>query len=78
MSKKISFKDANGATISGKLEVSGGIFTVTALDGRTKAAKYEEGTLSGETLARMLLLQLHQEGRPSVADALASTRHDRP
>jgi hypothetical protein len=43
MSKKISFKDMHGATISGKLEVSGGIFTVTRLDGRTKAAKYEEG-----------------------------------
>jgi hypothetical protein len=44
--------------------VSQGLITVTAPDGRTKTAELEEGTLSPETFAKMLLFQLHQEGRP--------------
>jgi hypothetical protein len=41
------------------------MITVTAHDGRRKMAEIEEGMLSPETLAKMLLLQLHQEGRPA-------------
>jgi hypothetical protein len=63
MREKISFQDADGKCISGLADVSHGMITVTALDGRTKTAEIEEGTLSPETLARMLLLQLHQQGR---------------
>ena len=39
------------------------MITVTASDGRTKTAEIEDSMLSPETLAKMLLLQLHQEGR---------------
>ena len=63
MSEKISFQDAKGKRISGLFDVSHGVITVTASDGRTKMAEIEEDTLRPETLARMLLLQLHQEGR---------------
>jgi hypothetical protein len=63
MSENISFQDADGKSVSRRFEVSHGVITVTARDGRTKRAEIEEDTLSPETLARMLLLQLHQEGR---------------
>ena len=63
MSENISFQDTDGKSVSGRFEVSRGVITVTARDGRTKRAEIEEDTLSPETLARMLLLQLHQEGR---------------
>jgi hypothetical protein len=66
MSEKISFQDADGKRISGRLDVSQGIITVTAPDGRTMTAEIEASMLSPEILARMLLLQLHQKGR--VAD----------
>jgi hypothetical protein len=65
MSEKISFQDADGKRISGRFDVSHGMITVTAHDGRTKMAEIEEGMLSPETFAKMLLLQLHQEGRPA-------------
>ena len=38
-----------------------GMITVTASDGRTKTAKIDEGMLRHETLAKMLLLQMHRE-----------------
>jgi hypothetical protein len=63
MSEKISFHDAEGKRISGLFDVSHGVIPVTASDGRTKMAEIEEDTLSPEILARMLLLQLHQERR---------------
>jgi hypothetical protein len=63
MSEKIRFQDADGKRVSGRLDVSHGIITVTAHDGRTKMAEIEESMLSPKTLARMLLLQLHEEGR---------------
>jgi hypothetical protein len=65
MSEKISFQDADGKTVSGRFEVSDGVVIVTARDGRTKKMEIEEGALSPETLAKMLLLQLHQQGRPA-------------
>ena len=63
MSEKISFQDAKGKRISGLFDVSHGVITVTASDGRTKMAEIEEDTLSPETLAKVLLLQLQQEER---------------
>lgn len=60
---KISFQDADGRSVSGPFQVSRGMITVLAVDGRTKTAKIEEGMLGPETLAKMLLFQLHQEGR---------------
>jgi hypothetical protein len=63
MSENISFQDADGQSVSGRFEVRHGVITVTARDGRMKRAEIEEDTLSPETLARMLLLQLHQQGR---------------
>jgi hypothetical protein len=63
MSESISFQDASGKSVSGRFEVRHGVITVTAHDGRTKRAKIEEDTLSPETLARMLLLQLHRAWR---------------
>jgi hypothetical protein len=65
MSDKITFQDGDGKPISGRFDVSHGIITVTAHDGRTKMAEIEEGMLSPETLVKMLVLQLHQEGRPA-------------
>jgi hypothetical protein len=65
MSENIVFHDADGKRVSGRFDVSDGMITVTARDGRTKTSVIEEGMLSPETLAKMLLLQLHQEGRPA-------------
>ena len=58
MSEKISFQDAEGKRISGLFDVSHGVITVTASDGRTKMAEIEEDTLSPKTLARMLRAML--------------------
>jgi hypothetical protein len=63
MSEHISFQDVNGKRISGRFEVNQGMITVTAHDGRTMTAEIKESMLSPETLAKTLLLQLHQEGR---------------
>jgi hypothetical protein len=63
MSEQISFRDANGRRVSGCFEVSHGIITVIASDGRMKTADIDEAVLGPETLAKMLLLQLHQEKR---------------
>ena len=63
MSERISFQDADGKRVSGQLKVSQGMIIVIASDGRTKTAEIGDSMLSPETLARMLLLQLHQEGR---------------
>jgi len=63
MSEKINFQDTDGNQVSGQYKVSDGMITVTAPDGRTKTVEIEESKLSPETLAKMLLLQLHREGR---------------
>ena len=63
MSGNIIFHDADGKHVSGRFYLSDGMITVTARDGRTKTAEIEESMLSPETLARMLLLQLHEEGQ---------------
>jgi hypothetical protein len=65
MSKKISFKDIEGKNVSGQFKVSDGKITVTAPDGRTRTVDIDESMLGTETLAKMLLLQMHREdGRP--------------
>jgi hypothetical protein len=51
MSTEISFLDANGARISGHFEVSDGVLTVTASDGRTMASEIEEDLLFSITSA---------------------------
>ena len=64
MSEETSIQDANGQRISGRNNVvRDGIVTVTAADGRTTRGTIEDSMLSPETLAKTLLLQLHQEGR---------------
>ena len=49
MSEKISFQDAEGKRISGLFDVTGGLITVTAGDGRTKTAGFpvERGSARG-------------------------------
>ena len=61
MSEKFSFKDGEGRTFSGRFEVKNGIVTVTTSDGRTRSAAIEESMLGPETLAKTLLVHLHQD-----------------
>ena len=49
-----------GQTGIGAFEVSEGLITVTSSDGTKTTADIQESMLSTETLARMLLLQMHQ------------------
>jgi hypothetical protein len=63
VNEKINLQDADGKRILGSFEVTGGLITVTARDGRTKTAEIEDSMLGPETLAKMLLLQLQQEER---------------
>src|SRR5262249_39864440 len=60
MSEKISFVYTSGRPVSGHFEVSEGLITVTSSDGTKTTADIQESMLSAETLARMLLLQMHQ------------------
>jgi hypothetical protein len=60
MSEKISFVDTSGRPVSGYFEVSEGLIIVTSSDGTKTTADIQESMLSTETLARMLLLQMHQ------------------
>ena len=60
MSEKLSFKDANGRTISGHFVMSEGIMTVTAHNGGTATANLTDSMLTPETLARAILFQLHE------------------
>ena len=60
MSEEISFVDTSGRPVSGYFEVSEGLITVTSSDGTKTTADIQESMLSTETLARMLLLQMHQ------------------
>ena len=60
MSEKISFSDASGTSIHGNYELAGGVITVTTADGLSKTADVDNSMLSPETLAKMLLLQMHQ------------------
>jgi hypothetical protein len=66
MSEKISFKDLDGKNVSGEFKVSDGKITVTAPDGQTKTVDIDESMLGTETLAKMLLLQMHRHDDPSV------------
>jgi hypothetical protein len=43
MSENISFQDADRKKVSGRFEVSHGMSTVTARNGRTKKAVMDEG-----------------------------------
>lgn len=61
MSEEISFLDAAGKPVSGRFVVRDGMVTATAPDGRTRTAGIEDSMLCPETLAKTLLLQLHQE-----------------
>jgi hypothetical protein len=61
MSGKISFKDIDGKNVSGQFKVSDGKITVTAPDGQTKTVDIDESMLGTETLAKMLLLQMHRQ-----------------
>ena len=63
MNEKINLQDADGKRILGSFEVTGGLITVTARDGRTKTAEIEDSMLGPEALAKVLLLQLQQEER---------------
>ena len=63
MSKEITFQDLTGEPVSGRFEVREGLMTVTLSDGSTKTADVQENMLGPETLARMLLLQLHRAKR---------------
>ncbi len=60
MSEEISFSDANGHSIHGAYDVHNGVLTVTTSDGVSKTADVDDSMLSPETLAKMLLLQMHQ------------------
>jgi hypothetical protein len=60
--KKSAFETPMAKKVSGRFEVSRGMITVTAFDGRKRMAEIEESMLSPETLAKVLLLQLHNEG----------------
>jgi hypothetical protein len=65
MRNKISFDDIDGKNVSGQFEVSDGKITVTAPDRRTKTVDVDDSMLSMETLAKMLLLQMHRhDGEP--------------
>jgi hypothetical protein len=71
MSKEITFQDLTGEPVSGRFEVREGLMTVTLSDGSTKTADVQESMLSSETLAKMLLLQLHRAKQldPNSEDA---------
>jgi hypothetical protein len=60
LSEEISFPDANGTNIHGNYEVADGVLTVTMDGGLSKTADIDDSMLSPETLAKMLLLQMHQ------------------
>jgi hypothetical protein len=64
VTEKISI-EVGGKRISGRFVVKDGMVTVTASDGRTMRGVVEESLLSPETLAKTLLLQLHQNGTPT-------------
>jgi hypothetical protein len=61
MNSKVSFKALDGTIISGWFEVNDGKVTVTAPDGRVITVGTEEAMLGAETLARMILFQMHQK-----------------
>jgi hypothetical protein len=59
MNEKVSM-EGDGKRISGRYAVEDGIVTVTASNGRITKGVIEDSMLSPETLARVLLLQLHR------------------
>ena len=64
LSEEISISDANGKCIHGNYEIANGAVTVTTAKGLSRTADVDENMLSPETLARMLLLQLHKREDP--------------
>jgi len=64
LSEEISISDANGKCIHGNYEITNGVVTVTTAKGLSRTADVDENMLSPETLARMLLLQLHKREHP--------------
>ena len=64
LSEEISISDANGKCIHGNYEIANGVVTVTTAKGLSRTADVDENMLSPETLARMLLLQLHKREDP--------------
>jgi hypothetical protein len=44
------------------MSLAGGVITVTTAAGLSKTADVDDSMLSPETLAKMLLLQMHQQG----------------
>jgi hypothetical protein len=65
VSKEITFQDISGEPVSGRFEVSEGLITVTSSDGTKTTADIQESMLSPETLAKMLLLQMHRAKQPN-------------
>jgi hypothetical protein len=65
VSKEITFQDISGEPVSGRFEVSEGLITVTLSDGTKTTADIQESMLSPETLAKMLLLQMHRAKQPN-------------
>lgn len=59
MNEKVSM-EGDGKRISGRYAVKDGIVTVTASNGRITKGAIKDSMLSPETLARVLLLQLHR------------------
>ena len=76
MSKKLSFKDANGRTISGHFVVSKGIMTVIAGNGSTATANLTDNMLTPETLARAILFQLHEREPGEEPEGEDASRSD--
>jgi hypothetical protein len=59
--EKSRFTYHDGKVISGSYKIEGDRITATASNGRTRIASLEDSMLSSETLAKVLLLQLHHE-----------------
>jgi hypothetical protein len=61
MATEVRFKDANNKPVSRTFEVHDDVVSVSTPDGRVLKANVDDSMLSPETLAKVLLLQLHKE-----------------